>query len=135
VFSKRIAAALETELEMASGATVVREGDCGEEMYVIRSGRVRVSKRLGDRDVVLRHLGQGEFFGEMSILESLPREATVVCETDVRLLVIHPGALLLRIRRDPSFAFELVAALSARLRAMHHELDEALSNASRPTNE
>jgi len=46
-----------------------REGDRGQTMYVIRSGKVNISKRIGDSEITLAVLGPGEFFGEMALLE------------------------------------------------------------------
>ena len=57
---------------MAVGGELIARGDHGAEMYVIQSGRVRITKQMGGREVVLGDLGPGDFFGEMSLLESLP---------------------------------------------------------------
>ena len=58
-----------------SGTVLFREGDRGQTMYVIRSGKVNISKRIGDSEITLAVLGPGEFFGEMALLEGLPRSA------------------------------------------------------------
>src|SRR6266850_1027047 len=73
-----------------SGTVLFREGDRGQTMYVIRSGKVNISKRIGDSEITLAVLGPGEFFGEMALLEGLPRSAgaTVV----VRNLGAPPDA-------------------------------------------
>jgi CRP-like cAMP-binding protein len=112
MLSDRLGAASEIERSYAAGDVIVREGDPGTEMFVIRSGEVSIHRQ--GREIARRH--QGDFFGEMSVLESMPREADVVAETDTRVLVLGPGALLVRIRRDPSFALELMRALSAKVR-------------------
>jgi CRP/FNR family transcriptional regulator, cyclic AMP receptor protein len=104
----------------------VREGDPGRDMYVIQSGRVRVTRKLGGEERELAILGKGQFFGEMSLLESLPREADVRAIEDSELLVLGPGDLLMRIRRDPTFAIEMLHALSGRMRGLLARLDEAL---------
>jgi CRP/FNR family transcriptional regulator, cyclic AMP receptor protein len=116
----------------ADGDVIVREGDTGREMYVIRSGRVEVSKSLGGRTVVLATLERGSFFGEMSLLESRPRNATVRAKGDTELLVIEPGALLLKIRRDPTFAFEMLQHMSRRIRALDEQLMTVLDDTKRP---
>ena len=110
----------------ADGEIIVREGDTGREMYVIRSGRVEVTKSLGGRNVVLATLERGSFFGEMSLLESLPRSATVRAKGDAELLVIEPGALLLKIRRDPTFAFEMLQQMSHRQAYLEANLAELM---------
>ena len=104
------------------GEIIVREHDTSRDMYVIEWGRVRITKKVGDDEVVLAHLDKGDFFGEMSLLESIPRTATVVAEGKTRLLMIQPGGLLLRIRRDPTFAFEMLHKLSGRVRELNGRL-------------
>lgn len=104
------------------GEIIVVEGEHGREMFVIQEGRVEVTKRIDGRDERLAVLGRGEFFGEMSLLEGLPRHATVRALGRVRLLVVEPGSLLLRIRRDPTFAFEMLQHMSRRIR----DLDDRL---------
>jgi CRP-like cAMP-binding protein len=70
-------------------------------------------------ETVLARLGKGEFFGEMSVLESLPRDASARSNGPSALLGLGPGALLLRLRQDPSLALEMLHALSGRIRALN----------------
>ncbi len=112
------AAASEGERSFADGERIVSKGEPGREMSIIQSGGVIV--RAGGVEVA--RLGKGEFFGEMSVLESSPRDADVIADGDTRVLVLGPGALLVRLRRDPSFAIELLQALSSRIRAMNERL-------------
>jgi CRP/FNR family transcriptional regulator, cyclic AMP receptor protein len=111
----------------ADGDVIVREGEMGREMYVIQRGRVEVTKSLAGRDLVLATLERGSFFGEMSLLESLPRNATVRAKGDAELLVIEPGSLLLKIRRDPTFAFEMLQHMSRRVRDLDDRLMSVLA--------
>jgi CRP-like cAMP-binding protein len=105
------------EITVAAGDVVVRQGDPGSDMYVIASGRVRITRVGPDGTVTdVGTRGRGEFFGEMSVLESLPRSATVEAVEETRLLVISQGQLLVRIRRDPTFCLELLRQLSGALR-------------------
>jgi CRP/FNR family transcriptional regulator, cyclic AMP receptor protein len=113
----------------ADGEIIVREGETGREMYVIHRGAVEVTKSLGGRTVVLATLQRGSFFGEMSLLESEPRSATVRAKGDTELLVIEPGALLLKIRRDPTFAFEMMQHMSRRIRDLDNQLMAVLHEA------
>jgi CRP-like cAMP-binding protein len=62
----------------------------------------------------------------MSLLESMVRDADARAVGATRLLVIQPGGLLMRIRRDPTFAFEMLHRLSGRLRTQNARLVEAL---------
>ena len=108
------------------GELIVHAGDLGAEMYVIQSGRVRITKQMGGREVVLGDLGPGDFFGEMSLLESLPRDADAVAIGETKLLVLNAGSLLVRLRRDPTFALEMLHRLSGRVRTLNAELEKAL---------
>ena len=73
-----------------AGATIVREGDPGQLLYVVVAGRLRVS--VGG-ETVLAYLGPGDFFGEMALLTGEPRSATVTAEEPVQLLALGHGAL------------------------------------------
>lgn len=112
----------EVELVVADGDDIVREGDVGHDMFIVQSGQVRISKRKTHGEVVLATLNKGDFFGEMSLLESLPREATARAVGEVRLLVLSRGGLLFRLRRDPTFALEMLNHLSSRLRVAQARL-------------
>src|SRR3954470_5717748 len=101
-------------------------------MYVIQRGAVEVTKSLSGRTVVLATLTRGSFFGEMSLLESEPRSATVRAKGETDLLVIEPGALLLKIRRDPTFAFEMLQHMSRRIRDLDNQLMAVLHEAKPP---
>jgi CRP-like cAMP-binding protein len=116
----------EVERVCRDGEYIVREGEMGREMFVIKSGQVRITKNVGDDEMVLATLKKGDFFGEMSLLESLARHADAVSVGDTRLLVIQPGGLLLRIRRDPTFAMEMLQRLSNRIRVQNDRLVRAL---------
>jgi CRP/FNR family cyclic AMP-dependent transcriptional regulator len=75
-----------------AGTSIVREGEPGNQMFLIESGAVRVCKRLGQPDETeLATLGPGAFFGEMCILETLPRCATV--QATVETVVIRLSSL------------------------------------------
>jgi CRP-like cAMP-binding protein len=111
----------------ADQEVIVREGDVTRDMFVIQSGRVRISKQLGTGEVELATLERGDFFGEMSLLESLPRDATARALGETQLLVISAGALLVRMRRDPTFAFEMLHRLSGRVRALNARLIELIA--------
>ena len=109
------------------GDLIVSEGEAGTEMFIIQSGRVAVTKKTADGDVHLAILERGDFFGEMSLLESLPRSATVRAVGPTKLLAIRSGELLMKIRRDPTFAFELLQRMSGRIRVLDEEIARLVS--------
>ena len=106
-----------------AGEIIFRHGDEAVDMYVIQSGAVEISRGIGADRTVIATLRQGDFFGEMSLLESLPRDADATAATQTELLVITQGGLLIRLRRDPTFAVEMLHRLSGRIRALNQQLD------------
>jgi len=110
----------------SDGDVISKEGDKGTEMYIINSGEVKVTKRMEDEQVELARLGRGDFFGEMSLLENAPRSATVTAIATTKILVLNMGSFMLKIRRDPSFAFTLLQKMSKRIRTLNEEFVDAL---------
>lgn len=136
MFKKRISGSQAHGAELsrayADAELICREGESSAEMFVIRSGSVRVFKASPRGEVDLAVLGKGDFFGEMSVLEGLPRDASAQALGHAEVLVMTPGALLVRLRRDPTFSFELLRRLSARVRTLNGRLVEALSAGEAP---
>jgi CRP-like cAMP-binding protein len=96
-------------------------------MYVIRSGEVRILKRLGAREIELARLGAGEAFGEMALLEGQPRSATAVVAAAARILEIDQAAFADLVRRNGEIALRLLRRLSARLREANRQIRNFLS--------
>ena len=110
-----------------------RQGDKGDAMYLIESGRVRISIRdEDDAEVILAELAQGDFFGEMSIIDGRQRSADAKVIDDARLAILSRDAFLSFVRSNPDVALEMLSALTDRLR----RTDELLrSRVSRNANE
>ena len=110
-----------------------RQGDKGDAMYLIESGRVRISIRDDDEhELTLAELAQGDFFGEMSIIDGRQRSADARVIEDARLAVLSREAFLSFVRTNPHVALEMLSALTDRLR----RTDELLrSRVSRNVNE
>lgn len=123
--SSRLTKGSETEWSLADGEYLFHEGDAGHEMFVIQEGSVRITKHhTHGGEVELAVLERGDFLGEMSLLEGLPRSADARAVGPAQVLVIGQGGLLLRIRRDPTFAFELLKRLSGRVRTLNMRVVE-----------
>jgi CRP/FNR family transcriptional regulator/CRP/FNR family cyclic AMP-dependent transcriptional regulator len=120
-------ASLLIERRLPKNKTVVEEGTPGDYMYVIREGRVKVTKLSGDgREKILEMLEAGAFFGEMSLLDSAPRSASVKALTDVRVLALSRKDFLNVLRRSPDLALAVITELTSRLR----QQDEQASSLS-----
>ena len=71
------------------GQVIFKEHDPGEEMYLIQSGAVKITKIVGDKHIALGTFRQNEFFGEMSLLSNKGRSGTAMALEDCELLVIN----------------------------------------------
>jgi CRP/FNR family transcriptional regulator, cyclic AMP receptor protein len=116
----------ESVLEFSDGETIFTEADEDREMYIVQSGEVQITKRFPSGEIHIATITKGDFVGEMALLESLPRNATAKAVGITRLVVLQPGGLLLKIRRDPTLAFEMLQRLSHRIRATDEQLFNAL---------
>jgi CRP-like cAMP-binding protein len=103
--------------DFPAGDVLFREGEHGEEMYVIQSGLVQILKRIGPDMRPLATLGRGEFLGEMAILNGKPRTATAVVLETARCLVIDSVTLEQMISNNAEIAVRLVKKLARRLDA------------------
>jgi hypothetical protein len=102
----------------APGDEIVRQGEEGLSLFVILDGEVQVVRASGSgEEVEIARIGAGGFFGEMTVLDGLPRSATVRALTEVRCALLPRWELVRVIRDHPTVALELLAVLSDRLRA------------------
>jgi CRP-like cAMP-binding protein len=106
-------ASLADELDLAEGATLIREGERGREFLVVVDGTVRVTKR----GRTVRELGSGDFIGEIALISDVPRTATVTATSPVRLLVVTDRAFRGLIEEMPSIAKKVLQSLGERLHA------------------
>lgn len=107
-----------------AGTILFEENDPGSRMYVIRSGKVRIFRRLGNTDIVLAFLGPGDFFGEMALLENLPRSASAEVVEPARLIEVDGGTFEEMIRANIEVAVRIMRKLASRLR----ESDKRMQN-------
>lgn len=96
-----------------------REGEPGNALYILVSGKVEVIKKTGDGDALLAERSVGDFVGEMAILESAPRSATVKAIGDVRVLVLDGAAFDAILLDRPQVAVSVLRSMSARVRQLN----------------
>ena len=114
------------EVAVGKGDLVVHEGEAGSKMFVIRSGAVRVVKRLGAADeVLLARLGPKDFFGEMCILETLPRAASVQAMEQTELIGLSSAAFYHLYQGMPDQYVILLLNIARDLSRRLRKLDEA----------
>jgi CRP/FNR family transcriptional regulator, cyclic AMP receptor protein len=96
-----------------AGSIIFREGDDANELFVIKSGEVRI--QLGNR--ALTELSADNIFGEMALIDDQPRSATAVAITDVELVPVSERQFLFMVSPTPHFALKVMRVLAQRLRA------------------
>src|SRR6185503_20588802 len=99
-----------------AGHVLFHEGDEGEDMYIIQSGKVAIKKRLKEGEAMLATLEKGDFFGEMAILERQPRSATAEVLEGGDLIVINGETFGDMIKANPEIAVRMLRKQSIRLR-------------------
>ena len=109
------------------GEVIVRQGEVGDCMYVIQSGKVEVVREHEGKEIRLAELGEGDFFGEMALFEKDLRSATVRPLGEVRVLTVDRKMFLRKIHDDPSLAFMIMQRMSKRLRELNAELTRLTS--------
>jgi CRP-like cAMP-binding protein len=87
-------------VSVAAGSFFFYEGDAASSMFVIESGRVAVLKRWQRREILVRHLHAGDCFGEMALMDLLPRSASVRADADCSALELMPATLYALFDRD-----------------------------------
>jgi CRP-like cAMP-binding protein len=108
------------------GDIIFSEGDIGTEMYILQSGSVELFKQIAGETRVLATLDKGDFFGEMSVLEDLPRTASARAKTDVELVKINGAMFDTMLKSNTEIAVRMMRKLSRRLREVTAMLEEAL---------
>jgi len=110
-------AELVRERSFPKGSVIVFEDDPGDALYLVARGQVKVVLIGEDgREVILSVLGEGNFFGEMSLIDEKPRSATVIAMVDSVVLVLRREDFQSRLRTSPEIAIALLRELSRRLR-------------------
>ncbi len=121
------------ERDVATNTRLFNKGETGDAMYLIETGRVRISIKDDDhKEITLTELAQGDFFGEMSLIDGRQRSADATAIDESRLAILPRQAFLGFVRLNPDVGLGMLAALTDRLR----RTDELLrSRVSRNVNE
>lgn len=120
-------ASIASEERHAAGHTLFREGDAGDKLYVIVEGKTRISRRVpGMGEEALAVLGPGSSFGEMALIDEVPRSADAIIHERCKLLVLSKEALQDLMFLDKELAYEVlwntVRILSRRLRETNDKM-------------
>ncbi|MFI3258435.1 MAG: Crp/Fnr family transcriptional regulator, partial [Spirochaetales bacterium] len=104
---------------------IFSECQSGQDMFIIQSGQVKISKVVDNNEVILAVLQKGEFFGEMALLENKPRSASAIAHDDCTLMVLNRSNFNHMVTTQPQLIARLTTTLAERLWAMSRQLTNA----------
>lgn len=110
------------EHEYPVGRAVLMEDAWGNAVYFVVSGWVKVRRTSGDDSVAIAILGQGDFFGEMAILDESPRSTDVIALSPVKLLSISRERFIQILFKDPQLHHRMLQLMVRRLRQINQRL-------------
>jgi CRP/FNR family transcriptional regulator, cyclic AMP receptor protein len=109
---------------LAKGETLFRQGDEGTALYIILEGKIKISLSRRTDTVTLALLGEGEFLGEMALLDGLPRSADAAAQEDSQVYVLNRRDFLSFLTNNEDAVRAILSALSLRLRKTDKQLAE-----------
>jgi len=116
-----------TREEYSKGDVIIREGEQGDSLYIVTSGKVKLSRKAPDgRENLLSILGPSDMFGELSIFDPGPRTSSAVCVTDVTVQAMDRSALKRWIAERPEISDQLLRVLARRLRRTNNNLADLI---------
>ena len=107
------------------GEAVFEEGTKGRELFIIQEGKVGVYKNTPDGEIELAHIEKGGIIGEMSLLDNMPRSATVKCLETSKLLVINELTFQTALKSVPIWLGSIIRIVVSRLRDANKRVDQA----------
>lgn len=111
-------AASARERQYQPGEDLVRQGDTGVGLFILTSGRVRVTQSRQGQQYDLGVLDHNQVFGEISLLDDLPRTATVTAIEPCSVIIVPIWDFRAALRENPTMALALLSSLSQRIRRL-----------------
>jgi len=116
-------ASLTSEEDFPAGQKIIQEGEMGDALYLIVSGKVSVHKNADDGcELQIDTMSKGDYFGEMALFEDQPRSATCKAEEETRLLLLHKREFAEAVQEYPQVALQICQELSRRIRHLHQKI-------------
>lgn len=106
-----------TLVKLRKGQSLFKEGDDGDHLFIVSSGKVKLGTKSPDgRENLLMILGPGDMFGDLSLFDSGPRTATATAVTETKLLSLGQDKVIPWVKEHPEVSLHLLARLASRLR-------------------
>ena len=119
------------EKNVRAGEIIFSEQDLGDEMYLVRSGKVIVQQEIAEQQTTIDKVAAGGHFGEMAIIDDQPRSTTAIAEENTSLLILHKNDFRAAVQDYPDIAFEMFRELTRRLRQSDRRYRELMEQARR----
>lgn len=113
----------QSKLRFKEGEVIFSKGDMAQQMYVILAGKVRMYAGAEPKGDWVEELNKGDFFGEGSLLEALPRANTAVALEDSEVIAITRGTFLKMIRQNPEVSVKMMQRLACRNRELGTKME------------
>ena len=114
-----------------AGEVIFLEGEVGDQMFIIQKGKVRIAKRIGDKEHTLAILEKGDFFGEMALVTRSRRTATATALDEVQLLEFNREGFLSMITKNAKIALNIIDRLCQRLQAANAQIQRLVRRNAR----
>ena len=121
----------QSKLSFREGEVVYRKGEMAQQMYVILTGRIRMYAGPEPQGDWVEELAKGDFFGEGSLLEPIPRSQTAVAQEDSDVVAISRGTFLRMIRQNPEVSVKMMQRLAQRNRELAAKVEADLARSQR----
>jgi HEAT repeat protein len=112
------------EESFGDGATIVRQGELGDMMFIVVSGEIRVTATNGEKEIELARRQPGEYVGEMALISNEPRIATLTAVGNVRTLCIDQKSFQSILRDRPDVSLAVIQILCKRLKEVSKRLND-----------
>jgi CRP/FNR family cyclic AMP-dependent transcriptional regulator len=112
--------------DYAAGEKIFAEGEVGAEMFIIQTGKVRISKRSTDTEKTLVVLEEGDFFGEMAVIDKGPRSATATAVEQTKCIALNEELFEQQMQNNARIVKKILKNMSARLRDANKQIENLL---------
>ena len=111
-----------------SGKVIFREGEEGDQMFIIQEGSIRISKNIDGKEYTLAVLSKGDFFGEMALVTRVKRTATATAGDTVRYLAFNRDGFIGMIEKNAKIALNIIDKLCRRLQQANQQIHHLKKN-------
>jgi CRP-like cAMP-binding protein len=113
-----------SKVRLKEGEIVFKKGEMAEQMFVVLSGKIRLYRGDSPSGAWIEEFHKGDFFGEGSLLDALPRFATAVAMEDTELISVSRGTFMRMIRQSPEISVKMMQRLTIRNRELSTRIGE-----------